>query len=252
MRAAAALRAAAVDTGRPVFLAPAGGVGRMIAALADALGDAPADRLRSPPSRPRAQVLRRARRRVADAVVLAAPAFATAPLLSPLPPGGRLPGRDRHGVGGAMALAVPAPGSTTTWTGPGSWCRQRGPAITACSWVTSKWTHLGVDPSLALLRASVGRDGDDRALTLADDALVAAVLDDLATTMGVKARRARSGSPAGPARSPSPARVTWPRSLMRRQPWPASRPAWRSPAPGRGAWASPPASGVVGPRPPKS
>ena len=127
-----------------------------------------------------------------------------------------------------------------------------GLTITACSWVTSKWTHLGVDPSLALLRASVGRDGDDRALTLADDALVAAVLDDLATTMGVKAPPSEVRLTRWPRSFPQPRRVTWPRSLMRRQPWPASRPAWRSPAPGRGAWASPPASGVVGPRPPKS
>ena len=56
------------------------------------------------------------------------------------------------------------------------------------------------------MRASVGRDGDDRAVTLPDDALVGAVLDDLATTMGLKA-------------PPSEVRVTrWPRSFPQPRP----------------------------------
>jgi oxygen-dependent protoporphyrinogen oxidase len=126
---------------------------------------------------------------VADAVVLAAPAFATGPLLSPLVPeaGAFVAGIDTASVA-LVALAVPRDGTDCDMDGSGFLVPEgAGLTLTACSWVTSKWHHLGVDPSLALLRASVGRDGDDRALSLSDDALVGAVLDDLATTMGLKA-----------------------------------------------------------------
>lgn len=61
-----------------------------------------------------------------------------------------------------------------------------GLLLTACSWASSKWAHLGGGP--AILRASVGRLGDDRWLALDDDALVAAVLDDLRATMDVLGR----------------------------------------------------------------
>ncbi|MFP5255489.1 MAG: protoporphyrinogen oxidase [Acidimicrobiia bacterium] len=59
-----------------------------------------------------------------------------------------------------------------------------GRTITACSWASSKWAHLA-DPGTAWLRASVGRDGDDHALRLGDDELVARVLEDLRETMGL-------------------------------------------------------------------
>ena len=209
VRAAAALRAAAVDTGRPVFLAPAGGVGRMIAALADALGDGLRTGCEVTAVTPTgAGFAVEPAGVVADSVVLAAPAFAAAPLLSPVAPeaGAFLAGIDTASVA-LVALAVPRDGIDNDMDGSGFLVPAGADlTITACSWVTSKWTHLGVDPSLALLRASVGRDGDDRALTLADDALVAAVLDDLATTMGVKA-------------PPSEVRLTrWPRSFPQPRP----------------------------------
>ncbi len=87
-----------------------------------------------------------------------------------------------------MALAVPVAGIDRALDGSGFLVpRAAGLLLTACSWVTSKWPHLAADPSVAVLRASVGRDGDDRAVTLDDESLVAGVLDDLATTMGVKA-----------------------------------------------------------------
>ncbi|HEY7068822.1 MAG TPA: protoporphyrinogen oxidase [Acidimicrobiales bacterium] len=209
VRAAAALRAAAVDTGKPVFLAPAGGVGRLVAALAEALGDdlrtgcevtavtASGTGFAVEPAG-----------LTAGAVVLAAPAFVTGPLVSPLVPeaGAFVSGIDTASVA-LVALAVPRDGIDCAMDGSGFLVPDgAGLTITACSWVTSKWAHLGADPDVALLRASVGRDGDGRAVTLADDALVTAVLDDLATTMGVKA------APAG-------VRVTrWPRSFPQPRP----------------------------------
>jgi len=209
VRAAAALRAAAVDTGRPVFLAPRGGVGRVIAALADALGDDLRTGCEVTAVTPSgAGFAIEPAGVVADAVVLAAPAFATGPILSPLAPeaGAFLAGIDTASVA-LVALAVPRDGIDCDMDGSGFLVPDgAGLTITACSWVTSKWAHLGVDPSLALLRASVGRDGDDRAVTLPDDALVTAVLDDLATTMGVKA-------------PPAEVRLTrWPRSFPQPRP----------------------------------
>jgi oxygen-dependent protoporphyrinogen oxidase len=192
LRAAAALRSRAVDTGRPVFLAPAGGMGRLAGALHGALGDAvrPGSRVTAvEPEGTRWRLSAGTGDVLADAVVLAAPAPASAALLASLAPGAAtfLGGIDTASVA-LVALAVPVGGIDRALDGSGFLVpRAAGLLLTACSWITSKWPHLAADPSVAVLRASVGRDGDDRAVTLEDAALVAGVLDDLATTMGVKA-----------------------------------------------------------------
>jgi oxygen-dependent protoporphyrinogen oxidase len=214
VRAAAAIRAQAVDTGRPVFLAPRGGVGRLAGALAAALGDdvrtgttvtaLAADgtgwRVGTDPTG--------ARHVVADAVVLATPAFVSAPLLAPVAPGAAavLAGIDHASVA-LLGLAVPRDGIDHPMDGSGFLVpRGAGLVLTACSWATSKWPHLAVDPSVALLRASAGHDGDERALTLPDHELVAAMLADLRTTMGLRA-------------DPLDVRITrWPRSFPQPRP----------------------------------
>ena len=91
----------------------------------------------------------------------------------------------------------------------------RLPALTACSWASAKWAHLS-DPDVAILRASVGRHGDTGALEQGDEDLVAAVVADLGTTMGL----------AGP---PVHARVTrWPDALPQFRPGHLARVrAWR-------------------------
>ncbi|WP_420620789.1 protoporphyrinogen oxidase [Candidatus Poriferisocius sp.] len=61
-----------------------------------------------------------------------------------------------------------------------------GRTITACSWASSKWSHVGTADTV-VLRVSAGRFGDDRALALDDDALLEAVVDDLSLTMGLDA-----------------------------------------------------------------
>jgi oxygen-dependent protoporphyrinogen oxidase len=60
----------------------------------------------------------------------------------------------------------------------------RLPFLTACSFASTKWAHLG-DPELAILRVSAGRFGDRTALELSDDDLVVALGADLATTIGL-------------------------------------------------------------------
>lgn len=62
-----------------------------------------------------------------------------------------------------------------------------GRTITACSWASSKWSHVGSSDTV-VLRVSAGRYGDDRALALGDEALLEAVRDDLSLTMGLDAK----------------------------------------------------------------
>jgi oxygen-dependent protoporphyrinogen oxidase len=59
--------------------------------------------------------------------------------------------------------------------------------VTACSWASTKWAHWKA-PGQTILRASVGRWRDTHAYELDDDALVRAVLTDLDTQMGIRAR----------------------------------------------------------------
>jgi oxygen-dependent protoporphyrinogen oxidase len=81
--------------------------------------------------------------------------------------------------------------------------RVEGRWLTACSFATTKWAHLGAaDPSTVILRASSGRNGDDRAIESDDDVLVDALLADLDDLLGldedpveVRVSRWRDGFP---------------------------------------------------------
>jgi oxygen-dependent protoporphyrinogen oxidase len=86
--------------------------------------------------------------------------------------------------------------------------RSEKTTVTAVSWSSSKWAHLGPDAGdgTAVLRASVGRAGDDSALLLEDDDLLERVLSDLHRTMDLRGQ-------------PSDVRITrWPRSLPQYRP----------------------------------
>ena len=197
VRAAAALRRQAVDTGRPVFLAPRGGVGRLADRLHEALGDAVRTGSRVEGLGPDGTGWRLAVDGPdgstsdvgADAVVVATPAFVAAPLLSPITPDGAgLLAAIDHASVALLGLAVPRDGIDHPLDGSGFLvARDAGLLLTACSWTTSKWPHLDVDPDLVLLRASAGHDGDDRAFDLREHDLVAALLADLRATMGLRA-----------------------------------------------------------------
>jgi oxygen-dependent protoporphyrinogen oxidase len=77
--------------------------------------------------------------------------------------------------------------------------RVEGRLLTACTWTTAKW---GLAPSpRTFLRASAGRLGDERAMQMDDDELVARLHEEISTAMDVP----------GP---PEAAHVTrWPRSF---------------------------------------
>jgi protoporphyrinogen/coproporphyrinogen III oxidase len=223
IRGAAALRAEAIERGAadsPVFLAPGGGVARLVDALAECLGErlrcgAPVSGLvpdgagwrvatgdgDRPGTHRHSPVL-------ADRVVLATPAYVTARLLGDLVPevAAFLSGIDYASVV-LTVLVVPREGIDHPLDGSGFLVPQSsGRLLTACSWMTSKWAHLRVDPSTVILRPSAGRAGDERALAATDEELVAALVDDLRDTMGLHAR-------------PTAVRVTrWERSFPQPRP----------------------------------
>jgi protoporphyrinogen/coproporphyrinogen III oxidase len=194
LRAAAAARAealaaAAAAGDRPVFLAPRGGMGRLVGALVDALGSrvrcgAPVSAL----SRVGARWRLEPAGVTADAVVLATPAHRVGPLLADHAPGAAA---TLAGIGHAsvalVGLVVPREAVDRDLDGSGFLVpRSAGRLVTACSWVSSKWAHLAGDGSSVVLRASAGHAGDERAATVDEDALVAGVLADLRDLMGLR------------------------------------------------------------------
>ena len=212
IQACQAQRAAATDPAAPVFFAPKGGMGALVAALVDdlqargvgVLADAATGLDRDGSGW---QVhLAGGSTLAADGVVLTlqAPAAAelvrphaarTATLLSAIP----------YASVALISIAVPRDAIDRELDGSGFLVpRIEGRTITACSWTSAKWPHLAGEGT-TWLRASVGRDGADSALALSDAALVEAVLADLADTMALRG-------------TPTEVRVTR---------WPASFPQYR-------------------------
>ena len=72
--------------------------------------------------------------------------------------------------------------------------------MTACSWSSSKWEHLG-NRDLTFVRVSAGRFDDDRVLDLDDDELISTLLEELSLTVDVQAMPVESKV------------IRWPRSF---------------------------------------
>ena len=120
----------------------------------------------------------------ADAVVLAVPATPAARLLAPIDAdAAALVGTVQYASVGLVSLVLPGRLPLPPGTGalvPAS----AGRLIKAVTYVSQKWGHvLAAVPGepVTVLRASVGRFGDEQALRLDDESLVAAVLDELHT-----------------------------------------------------------------------
>jgi oxygen-dependent protoporphyrinogen oxidase len=182
------------DPTAPVFYAPRTGMATLVEALAAALADLGAD-VRT--AAPVAALERRADRWLvatddpagdvldADLVVVTVPAPTAAPLVGPHSPDAaeRL-AAIRYASVTLVTLAYPAPAEPL----PGSGFlvpRTEGRLLTACSVFSNKWPHLAA-PGEVILRASVGRHGDERWRDLDDDALVAAVHDELVAAYGLQ------------------------------------------------------------------
>jgi len=192
---------AAVDGEAPVFLSLRGGIGRLAdelthglerrgielrrGARVHALGRVAGDDGRR-------WVIRTAGDEVeVDGVVVALPAPAAAGLLRPHD--GALAGLLDEVAYASVALvtlrfaddAVSRPLDGSGFLVPRSEGAGPDPLVTACTWLTSKWPELGRRGDV-LLRASVGRLGDDRFESLDDDELVARSVGELAVMMGVR------------------------------------------------------------------
>lgn len=189
----------------PVFASLLGGLGRLVERLeeelrargADLRVGAPVDEVPVPG---------------AAATVLAVPAGAAAGLVGGASPdaAAELGGIDYASVALAVLVypesAVRRPLAGTGFLVPAAEDR----LVTACSFGSSKWPHWA-GPGDVVLRASVGRWGDERALALDDDQLVARIADELALMLDL-------------AGGPRLARVTrWERAFPQYRPGHADR-----------------------------
>jgi oxygen-dependent protoporphyrinogen oxidase len=123
----------------------------------------------------------------ADAVVLATPGFAAAELLADVAPvAARACADIPYADVASVTLVYPREGlgrdlDSTGFLVPAV----EGLLLVGCSWLSAKWPHLS-DPSVVLVRAMVGREGDARFTALSDEELVERVHCELVVTMGMR------------------------------------------------------------------
>jgi oxygen-dependent protoporphyrinogen oxidase len=124
----------------------------------------------------------------ADAVIFAAPAFATADLVSRLDPPladalRAIPYASTATVSLAYPLAdIPRPLDGYGYLIP----RAEGRPLLACTWTSTKFPQRA-PAGYGLLRAFVGRAGQEQAVNAADDELLRLVRGELRRTLGVTA-----------------------------------------------------------------
>lgn len=166
------------DPGAPVFYTLPDGLGRLVDELADRLGH----RLRlSSPVVDLGDL-------DADRVIVTLPAAAAGALVAPVSAAAaELLGSIDYASVVLVSLAFDAADVDHPMAGSGYLVPAvEGRTITACSWASSKWTHVG-SAETVVLRVSAGRYGDDRAMAMDDEELLGAVRGDLAATMGLDA-----------------------------------------------------------------
>ncbi|MEP7036274.1 MAG: protoporphyrinogen oxidase [Actinomycetota bacterium] len=184
---------AAPSKGGPVLITLAGGLVRVVEALAARLGktDVRLNTSVSLVARDGAGYrveLTDGKSIAADAVVLATPAFASSRLLSDVAPEiatvlDEIPYVDVA----TIWLAYPRSAMGRPLDGTGFLVPpEEGKFLVGCTWSSAKWPHLH-DDKLVLIRCMVGRRGDDRWLSMDDQALVDGVHQELVEAMGLKA-----------------------------------------------------------------
>ena len=197
------------DPNAPIFLGHPNGTGQIIEALHDRLAtrvrlDTPVERLERHNGSWR--VHGPSASFDAKAVVITTPTFAAAPVLRDVAPtaAGLLDQIDYASV--TFVTMAFAASEIERFPGSGFLIpRGEGLLMTACSWASSKWAHLGEGPT-EYLRVSAGHADDERAMRMDDDELVAKLLDELRWVAGIDAE-------------PREVRITrWPRSLPQYRP----------------------------------
>jgi oxygen-dependent protoporphyrinogen oxidase len=183
MRRAAEATAA---PGAPVFFAPPDGMARLVRELLARLGE------RVHLGRAIDRVERHGTQWVtggvrADRVVLTTPSFVTAALLRDVAPrtASLLEQIDYAGVA-LVSFAMPRDAFDSPLDASGFLVpKVESLLLTACSWASTKWTHLDRGQYI-VLRASAGHYGNERAISLDDETLVRAMLDELEMTMSLR------------------------------------------------------------------
>jgi len=191
LRGLSAHRARTAADDRPVFVTVRGGLGRLVERLAVALGSQL--RTASPvravaPHEGGVTLHLDDRTEVFDAVVLAVPAAVAAQLLAP---GWRAVARELAGIRaasvGVVALAYDRAAARDVPAGSGVLVpRDQGRLTKAVTIGAGKWPHLA-ERERFVLRASVGRIDDHRALALDDDRLVEQVDAEVRRCLGLRA-----------------------------------------------------------------
>ena len=126
---------------------------------------------------------------IADAVVLATPAYVTAELLEALSPeAAALLAEIPYASTAVVTLAfrrseVERPLDGTGFVVP----RVEGRALTACTWSSSKWPERAPE-GFTLLRSFFGRSGAEETLKLADNELIELALKELRELLGIRGR----------------------------------------------------------------
>jgi oxygen-dependent protoporphyrinogen oxidase len=180
-----ALRAAASEApDGPVFLAPKGGLSRLVDTLVSHLVSAGVTFRSSAVSlvKPSGGGLVDLEGEQFDGAVLAVPARAAAALLGGLAPAGLagVPITDVVLVTVDVAASeLPVPGDVNGILVPPT----AGTLMTACSFGSNKWPHWAVRSDRAVIRVSAGRHGDERPAQLDDDSLVNRLVDELGAAL---------------------------------------------------------------------
>lgn len=190
--AARALRSeASVDPTAAIFNAPRDGMGAIVDRLAKVLGasvrtSSPVRRLQPEGTRWRLD----ADPEPFDGVVLATPAATTARLVDHAAIAASLGAIETVSVV-MVTLALRRDRVAHPLDGSGFLVPERsgvpdgsGGIVTACSFASTKWAHLG-DDDVAILRVSAGRERDTRAVEMSDQVLVETVTGELRSAIGL-------------------------------------------------------------------
>ena len=177
----------------PVFLTPLDGMGALVERLARALVAAGAEvRPATPVGGLEPGPDGRGHRvdgEVFDAVILTAPAYASAHLLRPTMPG---VADDLAAIpyAGVVMVSAVVPGESLAGVPVGSGYLVPKPVqrdVTAVSFASRKWVHWNPLDGSQVLRISLGRYGNERALDLDDEAVVEVALGEVRGHLGLAA-----------------------------------------------------------------